>query len=562
MNEHCGRAKVRWAGWLALACAAAGGCGDAFRGWDCMDFEVAPDRLRQIRRIDLEAASAGGPEPATAPATRATTAPAATQPAASQPVRRLEIPLERCRALALANNLDLKVELLNPTIAAQGITEAEAQFEALLYANAGYAKTDTPTASQLSGSQIESLSVTPGVRLPVRTGGTAAVEVPMNSVETNNAFSTLDPAHDADLRLTFTQPLLRGGGWRTNTYAIRVARWQHQQSQALAKLEVIRVLAAVDRVYWRLYAARQEREVRRQELALAESQLERARRQVAAGAKPEVEIVRAQLGVAERREAIILAGNEVRRQQRDLKRILQKPELTMGGPTTLVPATPPGVTRYRLQADKLIELAMDNRMELLQLELQLAQDASTVDFERNGTLPLVTLGYTYNVNGLGGTRCDAFDLMFQRRFEDHQLGLQVEIPLGNQAARSRLRRAILTRVQRLATRERRKRLVEQEVLDSLDQLEANWERILASRKRIAVAERVLQAEQRQFDQGLRTSTEVLDAQTRLADAQSSLVRALAEYQIAQVDLAFATGTVLGAARVRWEPIVPAEIRGE
>ena len=31
---------------------------------------------------------------------------------------------------------------------------------------------------------------------------------------------------------------------------------------------------------------------------------------------------------------------------------------------------------------------------------------------------------------------------------------------------------------------------------------------------------------------------------------------LAEYQIALVDLAYATGTVLGAARIQWEPIVP------
>jgi hypothetical protein len=31
---------------------------------------------------------------------------------------------------------------------------------------------------------------------------------------------------------------------------------------------------------------------------------------------------------------------------------------------------------------------------------------------------------------------------------------------------------------------------------------------------------------------------------------------LTEYQIAQVDLAFATGTLLGAAKVSWEPIVP------
>jgi hypothetical protein len=32
------------------------------------------------------------------------------------------------------------------------------------------------------------------------------------------------------------------------------------------------------------------------------------------------------------------------------------------------------------------------------------------------------------------------------------------------------------------------------------------------------------------------------------------IRALADYQISQVDLAFATGTVLGATKVSWEPV--------
>ncbi len=48
----------------------------------------------------------------------------------------------------------------------------------------------------------------------------------------------------------------------------------------------------------------------------------------------------------------------------------------------------------------------------------------------------------------------------------------------------------------------------------------------------------------------------MDQQAKFANAQSSEIRALTEYQIAQVDLAYATGTLLGAAKIRWEPIVP------
>jgi outer membrane protein TolC len=92
-----------------------------------------------------------------------------------------------------------------------------------------------------------------------------------------------------------------------------------------------------------------------------------------------------------------------------------------------------------------------------------------------------------------------------------------------------------------------------EVLNAADQVEANWQRVLASRENAALARRVYEAERRQFELGMRTSTDVLDAQAKYSDAQLLEIQALAEYQIALVDLAYATGTVLSEAKVEWSP---------
>ena len=353
-----------------------------------------------------------------------------------------------------------------------------------------------------------------------------------------------------------SQPLLRNAGTRANTYAIRIAAYNRRISEAQTKLEVIRVLAAVDRLYWQLYAARRELEVRKKEYDLAQKQLEQARRFVNQGERAQVEITRAEAGVAQRLEAIILAENTLRDTERDLKRALNMPEIEMRTRTVLVPATEPDPIRYELKNDALVKTALESRMEMLELELQIAQDISTVDYMKNQTLPLVTLDYKYNVSGLGGTRSDSYDLLNEKRFEDHQLGLQLLVPLGNQAAESRLKQAFYQRRQRLATKESRAASIELEVLNAIDQLEANWQRVLAGRQRTILDGRLYEAEKRQYEIGTRTTTDVLQAQTTFADAQSTEIRALAEYQIALVDLAYATGTILGAAKVRWEPIIP------
>lgn len=529
---------------LALLPLAA--CENPLEPTTLSDFNHWKQQTRRIETLDLEEAT---PEEADPDQSDAETPP----PPAPE---KLELTVAECRALALRNNLELRVELLNPTLAEQDVTEAEAAFESLFFASASNAKTDTPTASQLSGSQVEALNADAGITIPLRTGGSVTLDTTLSRIETDNPFSTLNPSYETDFAASISHPLLRNAGRRASEHPIRIAQLSRRVSEAQTKLAVIRVLSEVDRQYWRLYATRRLLEVRRQELALAQAQLERARRRVEAELAPEVEIVRAEAGVAERQEGIIIAENNVRDVQRELKRLLNKPGLGMNTRTTLIPATEPNPVHYAPSPDRLTTAAFDNRMEMLELELRLLQDASTIDLRENELLPLLAVDYTYNANGLGRSFGHSYDRLAGVNFEDHFIGVRAEVPIGNQAAESRLRRAVLTRLQRLATRSRRAQLITQEVLTALDQLEADWQRILAARKRAIEAARVLEAEQRQFQQGLRTSTEVLDAQTRLANARASEVEALANYQITQVDLAFATGTLLGSTRVRWQPRTP------
>jgi outer membrane protein TolC len=151
-------------------------------------------------------------------------------------------------------------------------------------------------------------------------------------------------------------------------------------------------------------------------------------------------------------------------------------------------------------------------------------------------------------------------MMDNMDYRDHVGGLKVVIPLGNEAAKSRLLQAFYQRRQRLVSKENRRTLIEKEVLAAADQIETNWQSILASRQNAILAGRLYEAEKRQFEVGIRTSTDVLDAQAKFANAQSAEIKSLTEYQIAQIDLAYATGMLLGADKVRWEPSVP-EVNG-
>jgi outer membrane protein TolC len=533
---------------MTLAMLLAG-CHDPFHT-DEITTPITQEQLRMIDTTNLEAQSLATP----------ITVEEATEQALErgvqipEPPSRVELTISDVRADALRNNLDLHVELINPSIAAESVNEEEAKFESVFFAGYRRAITDSPTALATEGSQTTFDSATAGFDVPLRTGGAVRIELPVTRTETNNPFSLLDPAFTSDARFSISQPLLRNGGFRVNSHSIRVAKYQERIVDAQTKLEAIRILANADRAYWLLYAARRELDVRLEQYELAKDQLERARRKVDAGDVAGIEITRAESGVASTLEAIIIAYTQLKRRQRDLLRIINRDDLPLDADMAVIPLTEPSPVGLELNRRELALAAIANRMEMLELELLLAIDASTIDFEKNLALPLFTVDYTYSANGLGSSFGNSFDQLADKNFEDWSVGLNVEIPIGNEAAEARVRRALLTRLQRLATREQREQAIASEVFDALDTLRQNWQRIIAARHETILAGRTYEAEQRQFDVGERTSTDVLNAATDLADAQSREVSALAEYQIAQVDLAFATGTLLGSDRIDWQPI--------
>jgi outer membrane protein len=540
------RSRSAACGGLAVALVLLSGCSDSlFSRDDAFDRRVALDRLRKVDVATFDAYKK--PE---------ATSPEVNTKAVRSRFEGLEeaaLTIEECRASALTNNLDLKVAIVDPAISAQTLSREEAKFENTFVTRALWQETDSPTSSELSSAQSQFGQLEPSVRIPLRAGGTASVALPMSRSKNNNPFTTLNPAYESDLEFSISQPLLRGAGVRANQASIRIASYNQQADEARTKLEVIRQLAAVDRSYWQLFEARRALEVTQQQYELAQAQLQRAERRVNAGQVGEIEVTRAQAGLSERLDSIIQAQNLLLQRERELKRIMNMPDLPIDSSTLVTTATQPDPVEYVISREDVTKSAMVNRMELLELELLLASDAASIDLAHNSALPLFTLDYTYRINGLGKTPKESMRVTSENNFEDWSLGLTAEIPLGNEAARSQIREAILRRIQRLATREARSLAIRQEVLDAVDNIEQNWQRILAARQSVILNTRLLQAEQRQFDVGASTSTDVLDAATSLAQSQLDELRALTAYQIAQVDLAFSTGTLLGAGKIDWSP---------
>jgi len=468
---------------------------------------------------------------------------------------RTDVSLGQVRASALANNLDLRVVQFDPAIGITAIDVELAKFEAVL--NASYTRNTTGFLTQLEEGLVTDSNVANlGVSVPLATGGTLSTGTLFNDT---SAPVPGGESMTAGMQFSISQPLLQGAGIRTNTASIRIAKYEGRIIDARTKLQTIRILADAEKAYWNLYRAARQLDVRTRQYDVALSQLKLARRRFELGIAPEVDVMRAESGLGSTIEQVIIADNVLRLRQRDMKRFMNDPRLPVESPTAIAPATDPTPVGLRFDDQKLVASAMDGRMELLELELRLLVDAEQIDLARNAALPNFAISYQYQLLGDNSSLGSAYASMGDS--DGSVMTVTGSIPLGNEAAKSRISRSILARLQRLASRELRRQAITQEVLNAADTVENTWRRILAARLESILAGRTLDGERRQFEVGLRTSTDVLDAAARLADAQSREVDALAGYEISLIDLAFATGTTLGSSGIILPPpINPASVR--
>jgi outer membrane protein TolC len=472
------------------------------------------------------------------------------------------------RAKALENNLAIKVAQIDPLISGTEVREEQAKFDSIIFAYAKYGHIDSPKISgdtvefkstniNLDGQEVKistlaqdkrSLELEAGIKIPLRTGGSITLSSPLENKSSRGRFESDE--YRSAMRFSISQPLLRNAGVKVNEASIRIAEYSQQAVQLKTRLQSIRIIAAVDKAYWALYEAWGQLDVRRQQFEYANQNVSMVKHRVREGLSAAVEINRAEIGVADRMEALIVAETNLKLAQRQLRFYMNDMTEDLVQTNTLVPSTQPSLLKYEFNRTKLLDDALNSRVELLAQEIKLAADFTKIEYLENQTLPLFSLDYQYgalsNTNSSFGQN---YRNVLNGDFNDWSIGLKFEMPITNEARKAQLDNAVQQRNQRLATKTLQVLTVKKEIYDALDYVDQNWQRILAARQQVLIAGINYEAELKQFNEGLRTMTEVLETLTRLGEAQAKEVRAIADYQVALIDTAYATGTLLGYSKL-------------
>jgi outer membrane protein TolC len=380
---------------------------------------------------------------------------------------------------------------------------------------------------------------------------------------TNSPFFTLSPTLTAAYRFSIQQELLAGFGFGPNLRYLRIARNNKKISDIAFRDQVIATVTQIENMYWDLVGAYEQTQVNEKSSAFAQQTLENTRKQLQLDSVPEMDVLKSEAELSKRDQDLTVARTSLQ-----LQETLMKNAITKSLDDPILEAMPI-VPTDRMEAvqpqggqliQDLIALALHERPELQESDVDLVNRQISRRAARNALLPSLSLVGFYSGAGLAGPLnpictqgCTAnvpvdfggaLTNAFNNSSPDYYVGLNLNIPLRNRVAKADQYRSELEYRQAELRMEQLKKQVRIEVRNAQYALEQTGARVQAARKASELAQRTFDITKKEQDLGAGSNSQTLSAQRDLALAELDLVTAMTIFEKAKVELDRATGATL------------------
>jgi outer membrane protein len=533
-------------------------------------------------------------------------APPAQPPAPVLPARvgvengqPLSLSLADAIKLTLEQNNDVTIARLELDASRQDIRLAEGVYDPRVLNAISFQRTVNANASAIGGAvngRLEQDLFAGSVGLDGLSpwgGGRYTFDFTSSRNETSNQFARLNPQFPAALSVSFAQPLVRGRSMDAERRQIQLARRAVDLTDRQLLQVLMDQLTLVEQAYWDLVFAASNLDVQATALAQAESQVASNERQARQGTLAPIDVVEAQTQVSTFRYSVASAQQALTEAENRLKTLMLANRQAEEWNRPIVPADVNERADPGLALPEAVKLAMDRRPELAAIDTQRAQNEIDRAYFSDQAKPQLDVVGTYTLSGLAGgalqgttnpisgddaallarlndlseragltplqstpqtgtsvpnflvgNYSESLGNLFSRRYPTALVQLQMELPIGNTAARANLARTRIEANQITRRREQMEQAIEAEVRNTLQAVRSSQQRLdaAASARRNALEQ--YESERRRFESGLSTVFLVLERQQTLVTAQAAQLRARADLNQAAALLERAVGGTL------------------
>ncbi|WP_372369934.1 TolC family protein [Candidatus Uabimicrobium sp. HlEnr_7] len=455
------------------------------------------------------------------------------------------VTIKDCLIQALRNNIELKVESYNPKLSEFDLTIAKSDFDPTFTSSFRYISSNRDAINDFSSNENVAGRFNIGLQKANTFGGTTSVSYQLNYDKdlTDNPFLAFNTSWSGTLAFSVTQPLLRNFGIGVNTTNIRSAENNVKSSYYAFQLQSLNLVTSVQQAYWDLINARENYELQRQSLRQTQNLYKITQARIKAGSLAAADILNAERNVAQVRDALILAEQQVLLAEDQLKRFIRPLDTRYYENVRLIPVERPYFSPIETNFEKSLGYALKHRQDLKQNLLAIENSTLSVSFQKNQLLPRLDLTGTLDFNGIDENHPEVVDVVVDGDFPSWSVQLELEIPIGNRAARARYQQAIMQRKQLELQHQQIQSQIIWDVRQAIRNLNIASRRVYTARKTRELAEKQLANEENKFRAGIIPLFQVQETEQDLTSARINEINTVIAYQKAIYALDQAEGAL-------------------
>lgn len=474
--------------------------------------------------------------------------PPQSQEPASETRKTRVLTIQEAIQLALEHNLDIQITRYLPQFDQYALNIAFAAWEPAFNFSASHTYDASPglptsgttagTPPNTSGRDVYDANL--GGLLP--SGLTYTLNGPMTKNTQFGITNSLTTYSSFPL-LTLKQPILKNFWIDNARYQIQINKRNLKIDELALRLKIMTIVEQVKAAYFNLIFSRENVNVNKLALQLAEQLQAEDIKRVQVGALAPLDEKQAESQAASSRASLLQSEQVLSVQENVLKNLLSD-NFSDWANVTPIPSEELVAVPEEINLQESWRRGVEQRPELLEARLNIEKQNITIKYNYNQLFPEVDLTGSYGHNAFENTFDNSLDTIRQGKFPTYSYGIQASIPLGNASARNTYRSAKASLKQILLQLKQ----LEQNVVVAIDNdvklVNSDLQQVKATREARIYAEEALKAEQTKLANGKSTSFIVLQLQSNLTTARSAEIRALANYNIDLEQLSLDEGNVL------------------
>jgi outer membrane protein TolC len=455
----------------------------------------------------------------------------------------IELELNQAIQMAVTNNIALKIEKLNPDISKTYVESEKADFDPSVSARISQGERLAKVIYQ-QGNFGDNVSNYTEAELSWSKKSKAGTRTSVNLSTRRNRSAREDNLFATRFGFRVLHPLKRDSGREVNLISLKQSELELNWTRCELQGFVLNLIAEIETKYWEYYLSTRQLEIMQESVELAKQQQDETMRRIEAGSIPESEAAAAEAEVKLRQVDLINAKSRNLSNSVALLRLLNPDSQDFYRRQPLIKSSPEIIKAPDFDLDRYIELALAERPEIEQADLEIRRGQLEIVNTKNGLLPKLDLFVEMGKTGYARSFAATNPKPGEDGAYDVSAGLIYELNNHRRAEKAQHRRAELNLKLQQHSMRNLEQLITQEVINAYIEVQRTCQQIQATAATTEKQREKLRVEEIKFNLGKTTSFQVAQAQRDLTAARIAQVNAKVEHQQAHTELLRASGILL------------------